>query len=190
MNTHASVQLSVLTPHDAPQRARPLLDAAAAKYGFVPNLLGILANAPAALEGYLTLAGIFESSSLTAAERQVVLLATSRHNECGYCMSAHTAIASMQQVDSEVVCAMREDSSMSDPKLQALRAFAADVVESRGRPGRESLDALFAAGYTSAHALEVILGVTVKTLSNYVNHLADTPLDTQFTPVQWAAPAR
>ncbi len=31
------------------------------------------------------------------------------------------------------------------------------------------------------------VGVTVKTLSNYVNHAADTPLDPAFEAAKWAA---
>lgn len=190
MTTTSTARLDVLTTATAPEAARPLLSAAGAKYGFVPNLLGVLANAPAALEGYMTLAGIFDKSSLTPTERQVVLLATSRANSCAYCIAAHTGIAAMHKVDPEVVAAIREDRPIADPKLEALRALAADIAQSRGLPSTKSIAAFIAAGYTDAQLLDVILGVTVKTLSNYTNHLADTPLDPAFQPAQWAPQAR
>ena len=43
------------------------------------------------------------------------------------------------------------------------------------------------AGFSREQVIEVILGITQKTLSNYVNHLADTPLDDAFAPREWAA---
>jgi alkylhydroperoxidase family enzyme len=44
----------------------------------------------------------------------------------------------------------------------------------------------FAAGYTQAQLFEVILGISYKTLSNYVNHIADAPLDNAFFAGKWA----
>ncbi len=61
------------------------------------------------------------------------------------------------------------------------------VVETRGWPTEAAKEAFFAAGYGASEYLEVIVGVTVKTLSNYVNHAADTPLDTAFEARKWAA---
>ena len=36
--------------------------------------------------------------------------------------------------------------------------------------------------------LEVILGVGFKTLSNYTNHVANTPLDAPFKRFAWSTP--
>jgi alkylhydroperoxidase family enzyme len=41
------------------------------------------------------------------------------------------------------------------------------------------------AGYTKAQVLEVILGISFKTLSNYVNHVTETPLDDAFATQAW-----
>jgi hypothetical protein len=37
--------------------------------------------------------------------------------------------------------------------------------------------------------LDVILGVGVKTLSNYTNHIAHTPLDPAWADQEWAPPS-
>lgn len=177
----------VQTPLTAPPAARDLLIAAKERFGFVPNLFGVLANAPTLLEGYLTLQGIFDKSSLDPTERQVVLLATSVANECEYCVAAHTMIAGMQKVDSGVVGALRGDQPLANPRLEALRGFARDVVAHRGWPEPTSVDRFRNAGYTTAQALEVVLGVGLKTMSNYANHLAGTPLDGAFAPAAWSA---
>jgi hypothetical protein len=47
-------------------------------YGFLPNLLAVMAEAPALVKAYVTLSRIFDETSLSAAERQTVLVAASR----------------------------------------------------------------------------------------------------------------
>lgn len=184
----ALVNVPVQSVESAPAASREMLKAAGGKFGFVPNLLGMFANAPALLEGYLTLAGIFDKTSLSPTERQVVLLAASFENGCEYCMAAHSAIAGMQKVDQGVIGSLREGKPIADAKIEALRSFAAETVRTRGWPSTEAVATFTGAGYTPAQALEVILGIGVKTLSNYANHLAATPLDAAFAPVKWSKP--
>ncbi len=179
----------VHTVETAPEVTRPALAASQKGFGFLPNLLGIMATAPVLLEGYQTLAKIFDKSSLSAAERQVVLLAVSRENSCAYCMSVHTAIAGMQKVPSEVVNAIRDDAVIPDPKLEALRRFAAAVTSARGWVPDADMAAFLAAGYGQQQVLEVLVGVGLKTISNYTTHIAKTPLDAAFKSVEWQAVA-
>ena len=46
---------NVHTIDTAPDQSRPLLEGAKQAFGFVPNLIGVLAESPAAAEGYLAL---------------------------------------------------------------------------------------------------------------------------------------
>lgn len=176
----------VHTVHTAPSGAtQALLDTQKA-YGFVPNLMGVMAEAPALLKAYRSVVGLFDETSLTPTERQVVLLAVSEENGCGYCVAAHTVIAGMQHVSAEVVNAIRAGAPIADPKLEALRRLTADVVAQRGWPSADVMAAFLDAGYTHTQVLEVVLGVGVKTLSNYTNHIAHTPLDTAFAKAEWS----
>lgn len=175
----------VYSQDSAPEAARPILAGAQKKYGFVPNLLGMMAEAPALLNGYTTLSQIFESSSFDATERQIVLLTVSFENGCEYCVAAHSVIATMQQVPSEIVQAIRLGQPIADEKLQALRLFTSAVVTSRGWPTPEQQAAFRAVGYSQRQILEVVLGVGLKTLSNYANHIAQTPLDGAFQEARW-----
>jgi len=177
---------TVHTEETAPEAARPFLEGAKKKFGFVPNLLGTMADAPALLKGYLTLAEIFDSTSFNPTERQIVLLATSHVNGCAYCMAAHTIIAGMQKVPEDVVKSLRDNTPINDPKLEALRIFASEVADKRGYPSEENLKRFLSAGYTKSQVLEVVLGVGFKTLSNYTNHIADTQLDQAFAPAAWS----
>ncbi len=167
--------------------AADLLKKAKEKYGFVPNLLGTMAESPALLKAYMTLAGIFDETSFSATEKQIVLLAVSLTNNCGYCMAAHSAIAGMQGVPEDVIKALRENIPIKDDKLEALRRLAQSMAETRGYPSENTVKNFLDAGYTQAQLLEVVLGVGVKTLSNYTNSIAKTPLDEAFKPAEWTA---
>jgi uncharacterized peroxidase-related enzyme len=179
----------VHTTDSAPEAARPILTGAGKNFGFVPNLLGKMATAPALLKAYTQLGALFDQSSFSATERQVVLLTVSAVNGCDYCVAAHTVIAGMQQVPAPVVTAVRDDAPLADPKLEALRRFTAAVVTRRGWPDATDLESFTAAGYGAQQALEVVLGVGMKTLSNYTNHIAGTPLDDAFRPAAWTRAA-
>lgn len=179
------------TSETAPAAARPLLASAKQKFGFVPNLYAGLANAPVALEAYFALSAAFAKTSLTAIERQVVQLTVSEINGCEFCVAAHSVIAKkIAGVPHHIVAALREHRAPDDPKLGALWAFTAAVVQQRGWVrSTPELERFIAAGYTKEQALEVILGVTEKILSNYANHLLQSPLNPAFESERWTAEA-
>jgi AhpD family alkylhydroperoxidase len=176
---------TVHTHDTAPDTAKPLLDAAKSKFGMVPNLLATFAGAPAVLEGYLTLAGIFDKTSFSPLERQVVLMTSNYENTCHYCMAAHTTIADMQKLDRAVINAIRDGKPIADSKLEALRRLTASIITTRGYPNQEVVDAFLSAGYTKTQVMEVIMGVALKVMSNYTNHINNTPLDGAFTANAW-----
>ena len=178
------------TLQTAPTGALPILEAAQKGLGFIPNLYAHLAEAPVALEGYKNLGALLEKSSLTPEEQQVVLLTVSHENRCEYCVAAHSFIArNLVKVDSARVDALRGNSCLQDAKLNALSALTRAVVRERGWVnGRQELQDFYAASYTQQNALEVILSVDMKTLSNYTNHLTTTPLDAAFAGETWQAP--
>jgi len=174
------MNLEVLNKNDAPQAARDLLEKAEKNYGFIPNILGVMANSPALLEAYMAINQIFEKTDFSAAEKQTVLLAVSTENDCGYCKAAHTGIAKMQGVEDAVLEAIENGDELPDDKLDALFNFTRIMVKKRGLPSDEELQAFFDAGYSEAQVQDVIVGIGMKTLSNYNNHIAETPVDEQF----------
>ncbi|MFP4003188.1 MAG: carboxymuconolactone decarboxylase family protein [Alphaproteobacteria bacterium] len=184
--------MTEFTIHDiesAPEASRPMLEKAKQTYGMIPNLLGVLAESPAALEAYMTLGQIYGSkTSLTTEEQNVVWLAIIYENDCHYCMPAHTAIAKQAGVADDIVEAMRNGTPLPDAKLQALRTFTAKLVARRGFVDEQDMRALLDAGYTRQTILDIVVGVSHKTLSNYINHLARTPVDPPFTPFEWRKP--
>jgi len=169
----------------APEAAHETFDKLEQKFGFVPNVTAVMAEAPPLLQGYVTLSGLFQQSSLSPVEQQVVILTVSYENSCSYCVSAHTLSAEKAQVPAEVIEALREGKPLPDEKLEALRSFTAKMLQKRGWVDEQDLRAFLDAGYTQANVLEVILGIGMKTLSNYTNHIAEPPLDKAFAPKEW-----
>lgn len=179
----------VHTIETAPESARETLTAARKAYGFLPNLLAVMSEAPALVKGYTTLSRIFDETSFSAAERQVVLLTVSLENACTYCVAAHSVIAGMQKVPDDVVQAIRCNRPITDNSLEALRRYTSAVVTKRGWADADDFAAFENAGYSRQQALEVVLGVGLKTLSNYMNHVAQIPLDQAFAQAQWSKAA-
>lgn len=183
-------QFDVHTKETAPEQSRELLSQAESTFGFIPNILGVFAESPAVLKAYLELGRIFDESSFSPAERQVAILATSRFNECHYCMAAHSTIAEMQGVPEQAIEAIRNDGTIADPRLEALRKFVTAAVDKRGWVSEQDIAEFEEAGFERSQVLEVILAISFKTLSNYVNHLADTPLDDAFAEREWKSGGR
>lgn len=176
---------TIHTVDSAPEGSKEVLQGARKRYGFVPNLMGVLAEAPTAVQAYAMLSDTFASGSLSPVEQQVVTLAVSHMNGCTYCMGAHSAVAKLAGLPDIEIEALRDCRPLSDPKLEGLRKFTRTLVEKRGWASPEAVAEFLGAGYMKAQVLEVIVGVAFKTLSNYTNHLADTPLDKQFSAFAW-----
>ncbi len=179
-------EFALHTEDTAPEKSKPFLTAAKNAYSFVPNLIGTMGTSPALVEGYLTLAGIFDKTDLSETERQIILMTNNRLNGCVYCMAAHTSISQMHNVSADVIEALRAGTAIADVKLEALRTFTVNINESRGWPTDEQVSAFIAAGYTQQTVLEVILGTSLKVMSNYTNHVAETALDDTFAPNAWS----
>lgn len=179
----------VHTMESAPAQSKPVLKEAKQKFGTIPNLFGVLAESPAIVEAYANLGAILNKSSLfSPTELQIVLLTTSFENNCEYCMAAHSAIASMQEVPQHVTDSVRNGTAIQEPKLEALRTFTRLVVQKRGVVSEPDIETFLAAGYTKRHVLEVVLGISLKTLSNFANHIAETPVDASFQRFAWTRP--
>jgi AhpD family alkylhydroperoxidase len=174
------------TRSTAPAAAKPALENLEKTLGFIPNLYAHLAEAPAALLGYLTLGDQFKQASLNAVEQQVVLISASIENGCDYCTAAHSFLArNLVKADGKIIDALRAQRDLPDARLNALARFTREMVKTRGRPAPAALFAFYEGGFDQRAVLEVITGIALKTLSNYMNHLTHTPLDAMFEPERW-----
>jgi uncharacterized peroxidase-related enzyme len=179
------MNFTVHTTETAPEAAKESLKVAQRSFGFLPNLLGVMAEAPISLKAYIDLTDLLSQSSLTPVEQQLLMLAISHENACDYCMSAHSTVAEMVGMPRLVLTALRDGSVIPDAKLEALRSFAMGVVRWRGRMDHRRCEEFLASGYTQQNILEVIFAVAMKTLSNYSSHITQIPVDAEFLPQSW-----
>ena len=177
------------TADTAPDASKPLLAAVKGQFGFVPNLQSIMAESPELLAAHGSLWGEFSKTTLTQHEQQVVFMTAIYENNCHYCMAGHTTMAKMQKLGDDVIQALRNGGTIADPKLEALHRFTTLVVADRGFVSDADVQAFLDAGYTRRNVLEVVLGVSIKIQSNYVNHLVGTPLDAFMAGNEWTKPS-
>jgi uncharacterized peroxidase-related enzyme len=192
MSSGYRINLPAIDVSTASPRVKEPLEAAQKRMGMIPNMYTRMANSPGALETYLFGYQRFrKDSGFSPAEQEVVLLSISAENCCEYCVAAHSVIAdTSSKVPREATDAIRSGRAIADPKLRALADLARAIVATRGRPTAEDVKPFLDAGYTERQILEIVLALSVKIISNYVNHLFETPVDAQFKAREWKAPQR
>ncbi len=182
-------RLPIHTATTSPEAARERVQNAEKANGFLPNLIGLLANSPASLETYQTVSGINARSSLTLAEREAVQITAAATHGCGFCVAGHTAVAYKKaDLNEAIVNALRSGAQGPDARLNAVADFTRAVIRSRGRVEDAELKAFRAAGFNDANALDVVLGVSLATLCNFANNLGQPDLNPQLQPYAWSGP--
>lgn len=182
--------LAAVSPETAEPRVREMLETTKKQIGMVPNMYLRMATSPGAFETYrLGYERFRKESGFTPAEQEVVFLTVSFENACEYCMAAHSAIAdTSSKVARDVTDAIRAGTEIPDPKLRALAAFTRAMMLKRGRPSHEDVRVFLAVGYGERQVMEIVLAIAVKTISNYANHLFETPVDRAFAARTWTSP--
>lgn len=169
----------------APEGSKELVEQSFKTNGMIPGLHGVLAGSPELFEAYQTLHKLFTQTTFNTDELTVVWQTINVEHECHYCVPAHTAIAGMMKVDVSISDALRNKTTLPNEKLQVLHDFTLKIVRNRGQVSQEDLNAFYAAGYEERQVLEIILGLSQKVISNYTNHIANTPVDAPFQKFAW-----
>lgn len=160
--------------------AKKVLDDVQQKYGFVPNLFAYMAEAPYTIEAYTYLNSLLEKTGFTPAQQQLALLAVSVYNQCNFCKVAHYALSQQSKASPQSVSAILHNEEIEDSSDKALVNMVITMVDKRGWVDETDLDAFFAAGFEKRHVYDLILIVTIKTLSNYSNHLTKPKANKEF----------
>ena len=127
--------ITIHTIETAPEEVKDVLQTVKdANGGYIPNLIGLLANAPTALETYRTVGEINRRNSLTPTEREVVQITAAVTNGCAFCVAGHTAFSIKQiQMTPQLLEALRNRTPIEDdPKLDTLAKFTIAVINTKG----------------------------------------------------------
>jgi alkylhydroperoxidase family enzyme len=165
---------------NAPSEAKAELEKSQQAFGFIPNLHKVLAGAPKVLESYKYLHSQFQQSSFNNTELTVVWQTINDYHQCHYCLPAHTGIAHMMKIENSVIEALHKGQALKDEKLATLQETTRAMVDQRGKLSTDQIEQFRNVGYGEQQLLEILLGIAQKTLSNYSNHLANTPVDEAF----------
>ncbi|AXR06098.1 carboxymuconolactone decarboxylase family protein [Salinimonas sediminis] len=171
---------------NAPEKSKPLLKESQKAFGMIPNLHAVMAEAPTLLEGYQKLHELAQQTSFNKEELTVVWQTVNVEHDCHYCVPAHTGIAKSMQVDDNLIQELRGDKTLSDAKLNTLKNTVLALTRGRGNVEQSVINEFFDAGYAQQQLLEIIVILAQKVMSNYTNHLADTPVDEPFKKFAWS----
>jgi len=188
MNAEYKLDIAAVEVKQADPKVQQLLVSTQKNMGFIPNMYANMANSYGLLDSYIKGYDLFRNETdFSAIEQEVILLTISQENGCDYCVAAHSFVAdNMSKVPTAVTDAIRNDEPIPDSRLAALSAFTRTLLQKRGFPNNADVEQFLAAGYQQHHILEIILAISVKTISNYANHIFHTELDEVFSPRQWS----
>lgn len=168
------------TIESAPESSKNILESTKNSIGFIPNMHSIIADSPILLKAYKELGVLFNKTSFTPVEREIIEMTINKSNGCSYCIKAHSYFDRISNFPTDILNALISNTPFEDNKLESLRLFTQTVIDKKGWILQKEVEEFLAAGYTKTQILELLVAVAHKTISNYVNHIADTPIDKEF----------
>jgi AhpD family alkylhydroperoxidase len=162
--------------------AEQVHDKAEQALGFVPNLIKEITDEnPAVADAYLTANGLLEEGGvLSPPEQQAVILAISSYNDCHYCTKAHAAAGQQAGLDPDTIATINEGGLPDDDRLKSLVRASRRILGKRGWLSDVDEEEFADLGLGRPELYEIVALAGIKTISNYVNHIAGTEIDEPF----------
>ena len=177
----------VHTIESAPEKSRPTLRGMQEKFGFLPNVMGTMAENPVLLNGFAASFGSFHGGSFDECEKQVLLLTNAVTLKCPWTVAAHSTFAIEDGLPESDVRAIRAGKLRKDPKYAALSAITKTLIENRGKASEADIERFVSAGYSRAQIFEVVLGTGISMTTATATNMAGTPIEDHFKAQTWAA---
>ena len=169
-------RLAIPTRDDVPEVSKPILDAVHKQLGVVPNMFRLIAQSPAALQGFTANNGAL-TKTLDVKTRERIALAVAQVDGCDYCLSAHSYLGlNLAKISPEEVALNRKGES-GDTRANAAVRFAAKVVRERGHITEADVAAVREAGYSDGQIVEILAVTAENVFTNLLNVVAETDID-------------
>lgn len=169
-------RLAIPARDDVPEAAKPILDAVHKQLGVVPNMFRLIAQSPAALQGFVANNGAL-GKALDVKTRERIALAVAQVNGCDYCLSAHSYLGlNLAKISPEEIALNRKGQS-GDAKADAAVRFAAKVVRERGHVTGADVAAVRDAGFSDTQIVEILAVTAENIFTNLLNIVAQTDID-------------
>jgi alkylhydroperoxidase family enzyme len=172
-------QMSRFHIHDdlsAPEGSLPLLKAAMASAGQLPNFLGVLGGSPAALKAYARFRSELRHGSLSLPTLERISLAVAEHYRSQPGIAIHCRTGRLAGLGLDEVALAREWDSR-DEREAALLRYLRELVEHRGHAPMHLHEEAREAGWTDEQLLEAIAVVALESFTAMVNVAGEVPVD-------------
>ena len=161
---------------DLPEDMRTRILEVQEKAGFVPNVFLALAHRPAewrAFMAYHDALLLKETGSLTKGEREMIIVATSAHNQCLYCVVAHGAILRVYEKKPLIADQVAVNYRKADitPRQRAMLDFAMKVCTDSRAIDDTDIAALKPHGFDDEDAWDIAAITAFFGLSNRMANL-------------------
>ena len=172
-------QMSRFHIHDdltAPEGSLPLLKAAMASAGQLPNFLGVLAGSPAALRAYARFRAELRHGTLPLPTLERISLAIAEHYRSEPGITIHSRTARQAGLGLDEV-ALARDWDSRDEREAALLRYLRALVEHRGHAPMHLHEEAREAGWTDEQLLEAVAVVALESFTAMVNVAGEVPVD-------------
>jgi len=147
------------------------------KAGFIPNVFLVLAHRPDEFRAFMAYhdALMDKREGLTAAEREMIVVAISSANQCQYCVVAHGAILRIRAKDpaiSEQVAANWRKADIT-PRQKAMLDFAVKLTETPDRIEEADRETLRGHGFSDRDIWDIAAVIGLFNMSNRIASATD-----------------
>ena len=145
--------------------------------GVIPNMFRCMANSAMAFDGFLKMKASLGAGQLDARLQKLLTLATSEYNGCEYCVAANTKMSVDSGTLTAQECLDARRFVATDPGEAALLAFVKRVLETRGKVSDGDLAVLRGWGFEDEGIVEILAGIVMTTMTNYMSSVGEPDLD-------------
>ena len=170
--------------NNLPEDIRETILAMQEKSGFVPNVFLTLANRPDEFRAFFSYhdALMEKEGGLSKGEREMIVVATSAHNQCIYCVVAHGAILRIQEKNPQIADQIASNYRKADitPRQRAMLDFALKVSKSSHEIGSADIDDMRELGFSNDDIWDIGAISALFALSNRMANLASMRPNDEF----------
>ena len=170
--------------NNLPEDIRETILAVQEKSGFVPNVFLALANRPDEFRAFFAYhdALMEKEGGLTKGEREMIVVATSAHNQCIYCVVAHGAILRIREKNPQLADQIATNYRKADitPRQKAMLDFALKVSKSSHEINNADIDDMRELGFSNDDIWDIGAISALFALSNRMANLTSMRPNDEF----------
>jgi len=170
--------------NNLPEDIRETILAVQEKSGFVPNVFLALANRPDEFRAFFAYhdALMEKEGGLTKGEREMIVVATSAHNQCIYCVVAHGAILRIREKNPQLADQIASNYRKADitPRQKAMLDFALKVSKSSHEISNADIENMRELGFSNDDIWDIGAISALFALSNRMANLTSMRPNDEF----------